>query len=102
MRLSSLSVLWNGQNYDYHGGFSTGKMALSHCKHWRIWRLTGSGAELDAIKADGVGVEVGVHQRQRRIRICGDWRIQIPVNSNPENEKAATFQSATAVALNTV
>jgi hypothetical protein len=31
--------LWNGQNYDYNGGFSTGKMALSPCKHWPIERL---------------------------------------------------------------
>jgi len=66
--LSPLSILWNGQNYDFHGEFSTGKMALSPCKHWRIWQLAGSWAELDAIKADRSTeriTEIGVHQRHR-------------------------------------
>lgn len=44
------------------------KMSVPPCEHWRIWRLAGSWAELDAIKSDRVGVEVGVHQRDRRHR----------------------------------
>jgi hypothetical protein len=63
--ISPFPNLWNGRNYDYHGGISTGKMDLSPCKHWRIWRSAGSWAKLDAIKADGVDVEVGIYQRGR-------------------------------------
>ena len=60
--------LWNGQNYEYHGGFSTGKWHFPLVNTGEFDGLAGSGAELDAIKADGVGVEVGVHQRDRRHR----------------------------------